>query len=117
MRSTAALVLITGVAIGVSVSAQTQPKGADTKSRTSLEFTGCVSDQPNPSGSFTFTDAQTGGKFRLTGKKMQKYAGKTVSVVSGSNKGLAVSGGLWPSPNIAAQAGAIDPAQASIARQ
>jgi hypothetical protein len=117
MRTTTALLLAMGLAISASARAQTPPKDTDPKSRTSLEFTGCVSDQPSQSGTFTFPDAQTGGQFRLTGKKMQKYAGKTVSIVSGSNKGVAISGGLWPSPNVAAQAGAIDPAQASIARQ
>jgi hypothetical protein len=30
---------------------------------------------------------------------------------------LSIRGGLWPSANVAGQAGAIDPAQASIARQ
>lgn len=117
MRTTTALLIVTGLAISATAHGQTPPKDTDPKSRPSLEFTGCVSDQPNQSGTFTFTDAQSGGKFRLTGKKMQKYAGKTVSIVSGSNKALAVNGGLWPSPNVAAQAGAIDPAQASIARQ
>lgn len=106
--------IVIAAAILLSVPAAAQKKN---DARTSLEFTGCVSDQPNASGAFTFTDVQTGGKFRLTGKRMQRYAGKTVSLVSGPNKGLTISGGLWPSPNIAAQAGAIDPAQASIARQ
>lgn len=81
-----------------------------------IELTGCVSGQPAPGGVYTLTDAQ-GGKYRLTGKKMQKYAGHMVAVVGGSKKGVSVSGGLWPSPNAAGQAGALDPAQESIARQ
>jgi hypothetical protein len=81
-----------------------------------IELTGCVSGQPTAAGTYTLTDSQ-GGKYRLTGKKMQKYAGRMVAVVSGSSKRVTVSGGLWPSPNAAGQAGALDPAQESIARQ
>jgi hypothetical protein len=41
-----------------------------------------------------------------------------VRLVGGpQGKRLSISGGLWPSPNVAAQAGAIDAAEASIARQ
>jgi len=82
-----------------------------------VELTGCVSGRPAADGTFTLTDAQNGGKYRLTGKKMQKYAGRMVAVVGGPSKKLTVSGGLWPSPNAAGQAGALDPAQESIARQ
>lgn len=82
-----------------------------------IELTGCVSGRPAADGTFTLTDAQNGGKYRLTGKKMQKYAGRMVAVVGGPTKKLTVSGGLWPSPNAAGQAGALDPAQESIARQ
>jgi hypothetical protein len=88
-----------------------------TRSTTQVELTGCVSERANETGTFTFTETQTGGKYRLTGKKMQNYAGKMVAVFGGPNKRLAVRGGLWPSPNAAGQAGALDPAQESIARQ
>jgi len=81
-----------------------------------VELTGCISGQPAAGGTYTLTDAQ-GGKYRLTGKKMQKYAGQMVAVVGGPSKKLSVSGGLWPSPNAAGQAGGLDPAQESIARQ
>ena len=81
-----------------------------------VELIGCISGQPATSGSYTLTDAQ-GAKYRLTGKKMQKYAGRMVAVVAGPNKKVSVSGGLWPSPNAAGQAGGLDPAQESIARQ
>ena len=107
-----------GVAIGVmlmvpGMSAQNQ----SARPTSQVELTGCVSDRANESGTFTFTDAQTGGKYRLTGKKMQTYAGKMVAVSGGPSKRLAIRGGLWPSPNAAGQAGALDPAQESIARQ
>ena len=112
MRSPAASLFIVGVLMVQAIAAQTKPA-----SKAPVETTGCVSGQPTPNGTFTLTDAKDGGRYRLTGKKIEKYAGKMVAVVSGPNKRLAVSGGLWPSPNTAAQAGALDPAQESISRQ
>ena len=88
-----------------------------TRTTGQVELTGCVSERAGESGAFTFTDTQTGGKYRLTGKKMQGYAGKMVAVFGGPNKRIAIRGGLWPSPNAAGQAGGLDPAQESIARQ
>ena len=111
MRCAAAVSLVVGVLMVSPANAQKNSTTPQT------EFTGCVSGQPSPSGTFTLTDAHNGGKYRLTGKKMEKYAGKMVAIVSGPTKRLAVSGGLWPSPNTAAQAGALDPAQESISRQ
>jgi len=111
MRSPAASLFIVGVLMVQAIDAQTK-----TSSKAPIELTGCVSGQPTPNGTFTL-DAKDGGRYRLTGKRIEKYAGKMVAVVSGPNKRLAVSGGLWPSPNTAAQAGALDPAQESISRQ
>ena len=85
--------------------------------RSPVELVGCISDDPGASGSFTL-DESGGGKYRLTGKSVRKYAGRMVRLVGGpQGKRLSIRGGLWPSPNLAGQAGAIDPAQASIARQ
>jgi hypothetical protein len=76
-----------------------------------------VSDQPGASGSFTFAES-SGSKYRLTGKSVRKYAGRMVKVVGGpQGKKLSINTGLWPSANAAGQAGAIDPAKESIARQ
>lgn len=80
-----------------------------------MTLTGCVSPRP-ASGNFTFT-AKDGTKYRLTGKNFKKYAGEEVEIVGGEGKKLTVKGGLQPSPNAAAQAGAIDPGQAAIASQ
>ncbi len=100
---------------GSNVSAQSQDANPETNGQVTV--TGCVSGLPVNSGDFTLTDANNGSKYRLTGKSVRKYAGQRVEVVSGRSKRLAIRGGLWPSPNAAGQAGAIDPAQESIARQ
>ena len=103
------------VLIGVA-GAQSAPASSPA-SRTPVELVGCVSNQPGASGAFTF-DESTGSKYRLTGKSVRKYAGQMVRLVGGpQGRKLSVSGGLWPSANVAGQAGAIDGAKESIARQ
>ena len=83
---------------------------------TTVELTGCVSLTPSTNGQFAFVDA-SGGTYRLNGKDIKKYAGQRVKLVGDPrSKRIQVRTGLWPSPNIAAQAGALDPAQESIAR-
>jgi hypothetical protein len=113
MRSALALAFAATILFGATAQAQKQSQPAAKP----IELTGCVSGQPMADGTFTLTDSQSGGKYRLTGKKMQKYAGRMVAVVGGPGKKVSVSGGLWPSANAAGQAGALDPAQESIARQ
>jgi hypothetical protein len=93
--------------------AQDQPKPAPT----TVELTGCISLAPSPSGQFGFVDGASGGMYRLSGKGIKKYAGQRVQIVGDpSSKRLRIKTGLWPSPNVAAQAGALDPAQEAIAR-
>ena len=54
--------------------------------------------------------------YRLTGADVKRYTGKRVEIVGGVvTPRLKVSAGLRPSPNVAGQAGAIDPTQAVIA--
>lgn len=96
---------------------QSQPPAGNTSVKRPAPITvaGCVSPEP-ASGNFTFT-AKDGTKYRLTGKNLKQYAGQEVEIIGGNGKRLAVKGGLQPSPNAAAQAGAIDPGQAAIAAQ
>jgi len=81
-----------------------------------LTLTGCVSAKPD-GGDYTFTDGSGGNRYRLTGKDIRKYAGQKVEVVAERPKKFAVKGGLYPSPNVAAQAGALDPVESAIATQ
>lgn len=82
-------------------------------------MTGCVArdytDSKN-ANAYTFVNSTDGSRYRLSGRSLSKYSGMSVQVVGViDTKKLKVSGGLWPSPNVAAQAGAIDPAQAAVA--
>jgi hypothetical protein len=116
MLKPAALPLVFCIAVVGAAAAQT-PQTPARNSRSAVELVGCVSDDPGASGAFTF-DESGGGKYRLTGKSVRKYAGRMVRLVGGpQGRRLSIRGGLWPSPNVAGQAGAIDPAEASIARQ
>ena len=109
----AALVLL-GVIVSLVVA---EAQSSDAK-RATVELTGCVSVTPSEGGQFAFVDAASGGTYRLRGKGINKYAGQRVTIVGNPNsKRVRFRTGLWPSPNVAAQAGALDPAQESIARQ
>jgi hypothetical protein len=101
-----------GSATSQQVSASARPPAAST-----VSLTGCISATPGPSGQFGFVDAGTASMYRLTGNDVRKFAGqRTQLVVGSSTNAVTIRGGLWPSPNIAAQAGALDSAQAAIAR-
>jgi len=84
-----------------------------------LTMNGCVTrdytDSRNASA-YTFVDDVDGSRYRLKGKRLSKYSGMAVQVVGvvGTKK-VKFVGGLWPSPNVAGQAGAIDPGKAAIA--
>src|SRR5436853_1896016 len=76
-----------------------------------LTMNGCVTrdytDSKN-ANAYTFVDNIDGSRYRLSGKSVSKYSGMSVEVVGIINpKKVKLVGGLYPSPNIAAQAGAI----------
>ena len=75
---------------------------------------GCVErgDAPNR---FTLSDPRN-GKYLLRGAAMNRYVGQKVQLVGTPDSArLRIVGGLLPTPNVAAQAGALDPVQAAIA--
>jgi hypothetical protein len=117
MVKTFMLALLSCIVPVIVAAAQNPPASSSGTSRSPIELVGCVSDQPGATGSFTFAESG-GSKYRLTGKSVRKFAGRMVRVVGGpQGKKLSINTGLWPSANIAGQAGAIDAAEASIARQ
>jgi len=76
---------------------------------------GCVIRDSSNGSSYTFTDS-AGLKYRLAGKSVEKYSGMSVEVVGLINRpNLVVKGGLWPTPNVAAQAGNMDPGRQAVA--
>ena len=80
-----------------------------------MRLNGCISRDTATPAQFTFLDTDSGGKYRLTGKGLKKFVGHRVEIVGGPpGKGITFKTGLLPSPNVAAQAGAIDTATAAV---
>src|SRR5439155_15410166 len=77
-----------------------------------ITLSGCVNR--DPTGHVTLTDADNGTTYRLTGKSLRRYVGRSVQIV-GDSRRVTIKGGLLPSPNAAAQAGALDPTRAAVA--
>jgi hypothetical protein len=82
-----------------------------------MTITGCVQRDEDSTDRFVLSDSESGMKYRLTGTDIREYLGRRVQAVGGTvaSKKLSIVGGLMPNPNVAAQGGAIDPAQAAVA--
>lgn len=109
-----ALCLVTAGAM-----ASAQKPSADktaTKTNKALTLVGCVEKGSTPN-QFTLSDERS-GKYLVTGARIGRYVGLRVEIAGiADNAKLQVKGGLWPTPNVAGQAGAIDPARAAVAAQ
>lgn len=104
----AALVL----ACSIPVVAQRQQPPNKQKS---LTLSGCVQRGDTNPDQYTITsDDKKATTYRLTGIDVREFEGKRVEVVGIPPK-IVVKGGLYPSPNVAAQAGAMDPSRAATA--
>lgn len=79
-----------------------------------LTLTGCVK-QDDGTYRLMLADEAKSGRYELTGSDARPYLGKRVQVKGVSRNRLHFAGGLWPSANVAAQAGALDPARAATA--
>jgi hypothetical protein len=79
-----------------------------------ITLTGCVQRGESAPGEYTLAERKDSQVYRLTGTDLRDYVGRRVTIVGGvaSNR-LQIVGGLKPSPNAAAQAGAQDPVRAA----
>ena len=107
----AALAVTGAIAQTPSSSAKKEPAPPRT-----LTLTGCVEKGTTPN-QLTIQDP-VNGRYEVSGSDIKKYLGRRVQVAGtpGSTR-FRVKGGLWPTPNVAAQGGAIDPAKAAVAAQ
>jgi hypothetical protein len=111
------LTLYAATASAVQDSSQADSKTAKKdKADKTVTMSGCVSaDGPNLS-QLTFTDTADGSKYRITGSDTRKYVGQRVEIVGVQPpRKLKIQGGLTPTPNVAAQAGDLDPTRAAVA--
>ena len=74
---------------------------------------GCVAANPTARNSFTLDE--DGRTYLLKGVSMRDYVGQHVELIGVAPKRLRIVGGLYPSPNIAAQPN--DPTKAAMAAQ
>jgi hypothetical protein len=116
MRPTlACFVLVLATICAAPLAAQDKKDSAKAASKT-ISLSGCVVRGEKTPDQFTLEDT-TEGKYRLTGVKLADYIGQRVQIAGGvvETKRLTIKGGLMPNPNVAAQAGAMDPARAAMA--
>jgi len=112
----AALLIVFHTAQGVAAQAARPSGTAGGNDSKEIRLNGCISRDSIRPGQFNFLDNESGFKYRLTGKGLRKFVGHRVEIVGGPpGKGITFRTGLWPSPNTAAQAGALDPARAAVA--
>ncbi len=112
MRTHLATGLLIACAASLAAAAQTK-KAAPPKP---ITLSGCIVRGETTSGQYTLEDTKAGATYRLTGTDVRDYVGRRVLVVGTlGGKKFTIAGGLQPSANAAAQAGAIDPARAAMA--
>lgn len=80
-----------------------------------VTLNGCVEASQMAKNAFTLDE--DGRTYMLKGVDVRDFVGKQVEVIGAVPKRLTIVGGLYPSANIAAQAGAIDPTKAAMAAQ
>jgi hypothetical protein len=110
------LLIVFQTAPGAAAQAAKSSAKAEAGDSKEIRLNGCISRDTIRPGQFNFLDNDSGFKYRLTGKGLRKFVGQRVEIVGGPpGKGVTFRTGLWPSPNTAAQAGALDPAKAAVA--
>src|SRR5262249_56639978 len=100
--------------IGAATS-QTAPPANRASKNGSVTLDGCVAPSQTARNAFTLDD--DGRTYVLKGVDVRDFVGKHVEVIGAMPKRFTIVGGLYPSANVAGQAGAIDPGKAAIAAQ
>ncbi|HEY6214582.1 MAG TPA: hypothetical protein VIW45_19950 [Vicinamibacterales bacterium] len=82
-----------------------------------IAITGCIERSDGTPATYTLRDDSGAATHRLTGMNVRGFVGQRVELMGGAadSKRLQIKTGLLPNPNVAAQAGAIDPSQAATA--
>lgn len=108
-----AVALMCTATIALGAAQEREPAKAPPKP---ITLTGCVQRGESAPGEYTLAEKKDSQIYRLTGTDLRDYVGRRVQIVGGvaSNR-FRIVGGLKPSPNAAAQAGAMDPARAAMA--
>jgi hypothetical protein len=106
------LAALVAAAVAPALAQQSEPKKAPQPNVITLN--GCVINDPAQHNVYTLTEEHDPTIYRLTGTSVRKYVGQRVEVSGVMSKRPVIVGGLYPTPNVAAQAGAIDPGRAAV---
>jgi hypothetical protein len=118
MMRVAAACVVVALGAGVAPAQTKSEQKAQAKGKNEpITLSGCVVRSETSPTQYTLEDKEAGWKYRLTGVDFRDYIGKPVVVIGTGAKKVAVVGGLTPTPNIAAQAGAMDPSRAAVEAQ
>jgi hypothetical protein len=117
MRAQLLIAIVCSSVAALAAQSATPAQSPSKDNPKSLKLTGCVAPDSSNAGHFTLADFTTGAPtYRLTGTDLRRYLGKRVELVGAAvQPKMKIVGGLTPSPNAAAQAGAMDPAEAARA--
>lgn len=107
---------VMAIAAAQAAPAQTGDKSDKKRDPRRVTLSGCVERGTGPN-EYTIDD-EASGKFRVSGGRINQYIGQRVEVTGNvNNSRLRMRLGLYPSPNAAGQAGAMDPVKSAMAGQ
>lgn len=101
----------------VATTGQTPSGTPARKGSTLTTLSGCVTPNADGRKTFTLVDATGGETYILNGMDTRTSVGKQMQVTGTLAKRIRIADRLYPSPNVAAKAGAIDPGHAALAAQ
>src|SRR5215475_10718508 len=113
--ATGFLTLLIGATAPQAPAAPQSAPAAQPPKNGTVTLSGCVEASQTMKNAFTLDD--DGRTYMLKGVNVRDFVGKQVEVIGALPKRLTIAGGLYPSANVAAQAGAIDPTKAAMAAQ
>jgi hypothetical protein len=109
------LTVVIGAVAPQTAAAPQKPAAKESAKNGPVTLTGCVEASQTAKNAFTLDE--DGRTYVLKGVDVRDFAGKHVEVIGALPKRFTIVGGLYPSANVAGQAGAIDPTTAAIAAQ
>jgi hypothetical protein len=109
------LTLVIGATAPQTAAAPQKPAPNQPAKNGPVTLDGCVEASQTAKNAFTLDE--DGRTYVLKGVDVREFVGKHVEVIGALPKRFTVVGGLYPSANVAGQAGAIDPTTAAIAAQ
>jgi hypothetical protein len=115
MFAAAFLTLVIGAMAPQTAAAPQKPAANQQAKNGPVTLDGCVEASQTAKNAFTLD--QDGRTYALKGVDVREFVGKHVEVIGALPKRFTIVGGLYPSANVAGQAGAIDPTKAAMAAQ